>query len=458
MKISGHVQAIINAAYNEARVRNHEYLTPEHILYAALAFDEVQGAFNSCGINPEQIKSGMENYFEQKVPVIGISAEPTQTVGFQSVIERAVIQSRSAQKDMIDVADILVSLFDEERNYSAYYLRKAGLKRLELLDVLSHGVDGSGYSRGGDDGKYSTLPDEDIGEGGQKAKSKRAALERFAADLTALARDHKLEPFIGREKELDRTVQVLCRRMKNNPVHVGDSGVGKTAITEGLAQRIVAGTVPPALKDFSVFALDMGALVAGTKYRGDFEERVKRVIEEILKKERAILFIDEIHTLVGAGAVSGGAMDASNLLKPALTSGRLRCIGSTTHEEYGKYFDKDRALSRRFQKIDINEPSEADAIAILNGLKSKYEDFHHVSYSDGAIEAAVRLSAQYITERRLPDKAIDVIDEAGAFARIAAYQREAENETASTAQDNAVETVVAFRPIHYRAPPAGQGH
>jgi ATP-dependent Clp protease ATP-binding subunit ClpA len=224
---------------------------------------------------------------------------------------------------------------------------------------------------------------------------------------------------------------------------VGDSGVGKTAITEGLAQRIVAGTVPPALKDFSVFALDMGALVAGTKYRGDFEERVKRVIEEMLKKEKAILCIDEIHTLVGAGAVSGGAMDASNLLKPALTSGRLRCIGSTTHEEYGKYFDKDRALSRRFQKIDINEPSEADAIQILNGLKSKYEEFHKVSYSEGAIEAAVHLSAQFITERRLPDKAIDVIDEAGAFARIAAYQQNGETggETPATTQEGAVEII-----------------
>ncbi|MCL1930298.1 MAG: ATP-dependent Clp protease ATP-binding subunit ClpA, partial [Treponema sp.] len=238
MKISGHVQAIINAAYNEARVRGHEYLTPEHILYAALAFDEVQGIFTSCGVDPDHIKSGMESYFEQKVPIIGASTEPTQTVGFQSVIERAVIQSRSAQKDMIDVADIIVSLFDEERNYSAYYLRKAGVKRLELLDVLSHGVDSSYLKQ---DEKYA-LPDEDLNEGGQKAKSKRPALERFAADLTALARDHKLEPFIGREKELDRTVQVLCRRMKNNPVHVGDSGVGKTAITEGLAQRIVAGT------------------------------------------------------------------------------------------------------------------------------------------------------------------------------------------------------------------------
>ncbi|MDR0494827.1 MAG: AAA family ATPase, partial [Treponema sp.] len=444
MKISGHVQAIINAAYNEARVRNHEYLTPEHILYAALAFDEVQGALSSCGANPEQIKTGMESYFEQKVPVVSSAAEPTQTVGFQNVIERAVIQSRSAQKEMIDIADILVSLFDEERNYSSYYLRKAGIKRLDLLDVLSHGNES--YT-----GREAALPDDDTVEQGQKGKqNKRAALERFAADLTALARENKLEPFIGRQDELDRTVQVLCRRLKNNPVHVGDSGVGKTAITEGLAQRIVAGDVPSTLKNFSVFALDMGALIAGTKYRGDFEERVKRVIEEMLKKERAILFVDEIHTLVGAGAVSGSAMDASNLLKPALTSGKLRCIGSTTHEEYGKYFDKDRALSRRFQKIDINEPSEADAIAILNGLKTKYEDFHHVHYTDTAIEAAVRLSAQFITERRLPDKAIDVIDEAGAFARIRAEHetdKEPENTTASGEADKVIANIEVGQPL-----------
>jgi ATP-dependent Clp protease ATP-binding subunit ClpA len=427
MKVSSHVQAIINAAYNEARIRNHGYLTPEHILYAALAFDEVQGALASCGANTEQIRHGIENYFEQKIPVASPREEPTQTVGFHSVIERAVLQSRSAQKEMIDLADILVSLYDEERNHSAFYLRKAGVKRLDLLEVLSHGH-GAGmadYSKvpDGEDGRYRNLPDEEIAEPGQKIKaSKKTALERFASDLTALARDNKLEPFIGREEELDRTVQVLCRRLKNNPLHVGDSGVGKTAVTEGLAQRIVAGNVPDTLKDFSILALDMGALIAGTKYRGDFEERVKRVVEELLKKEKVILFIDEIHTLVGAGAVSGGAMDASNMLKPALTSGRLRCIGSTTHEEYGKFFDKDRALSRRFQKIDINEPSEADAIAILNGLKSKYEDFHKVRYSDSAVEAAVKLSAQFITERRLPDKAIDVIDEAGAFARIRADQ------------------------------------
>ena len=430
MRISGHVEAIINAAYNEAKVRNHEYLTPEHILYAALAFDEVQGVLASCGANLDQLKHGMEHYFEQKVPVTNDLADPTQTVGFQSVIERAVLHSQSAQKEMIDVADILVSLYEEERNYCAYYLRKVGVKRYELLESLSHGFEGDGVFgfkkiRGGDEGgKFAGMPDEESGDPAQKSKAnKKSALERYATELTALARDHKLEPLIGREDELDRTVQVLCRRLKNNPVHVGDSGVGKTAITEGLAQRIVAGRVPPTLRDFSIYSLDMGALVAGTKYRGDFEERVKRVVEEMLKKEKAILFIDEIHTLVGAGSVSGGALDASNLLKPALTSGRLRCIGSTTHEEYGKFFDKDRALSRRFQKIDINEPSEADAIAILKGLRSKYEDYHHVRYSDEAVEGAVRLAAQFITERRLPDKAIDVIDEAGAFARIEAYKR-----------------------------------
>ncbi|MCL2441126.1 MAG: ATP-dependent Clp protease ATP-binding subunit ClpA [Treponema sp.] len=415
MRISGHVQAIIDAAYNEAKIRKHEYLTPEHILYAALAFDEVQGVLISCGADLEQFRSGMEIYFDEKLPVTA-AGEPTKTVGFHTIIERAVIHGRSAQKEMIDVADILVSLYDEERCYSAYYLRKAGVKRLELLQQLSHNYD---------NGKFAGMEEEETSGDvidGQKKSGKKNALERYTTELTALAREQKLEPVIGREDELDRTVQVLCRRLKNNPIHVGDSGVGKTAITEGLAQRIVAGNVPPLLKEFSVFSLDMGALLAGTKYRGDFEERVKRVVDEMVKKEKVILFIDEIHTLVGAGAVSGGAMDASNLLKPALTSGKLRCIGSTTHEEYNKFFEKDRALSRRFQKIDINEPSEAVAIDILKGIKSRYEDYHHVLYSDEVVETAVRLSAQYITERRLPDKAIDVIDEAGAHARIEAYK------------------------------------
>ncbi|MDR0374159.1 MAG: ATP-dependent Clp protease ATP-binding subunit ClpA [Treponema sp.] len=416
MKISGPAQAIINAAYNEARIRNHEYLTPEHILYAALAFEDVQTVFIACGANATQIRSGMENYLDQKIPVL-TGSEPTQTVGFQSVIERAVIQSQSSQKQTVDVADILVSLYDEERNYCAYYLRKSGVKRVDLLSILSHGVNGEAIF------PPQTSEDEAGVEPG-KGKAKKTALEKYAVDLTALARENKLEPVIGREAELDRTIQVLCRRLKNNPIHVGDSGVGKTAITEGLAQRIVKGETPPLLANFSILSLDMGSLVAGAKYRGDFEERVKRVVEEMLKKEKAILFIDEIHTIVGAGSASGSALDASNLLKPALASGELRCIGSTTHEEYNKFFDKDRALSRRFQKIDINEPSEEDTVAILQGLKPKYEEFHGVAYTDEAISAAVSLSAQYITERRLPDKAIDVMDEAGAFARMREWKRE----------------------------------
>ncbi|MDR2247296.1 MAG: ATP-dependent Clp protease ATP-binding subunit ClpA [Treponema sp.] len=459
MKISRQVVAIMHAAYNEARVQNHEYITPEHILYAALAFSEVQGILTGAGANLDQIKHGMETYFEQKVPVLD-NTEPTQTVGFQSVLERAMFQSQSSQKDTLDVADILVSLYDEEQNYCAYYLRKAGVTRLELLESISHGAEAEGdgiYTLGkehpasfvGGETREETQEEGEPGiDGSQKPKgnNKRNALERYATELTALAREGKLEPVIGREAELDRTVQVLCRRLKNNPVHVGDSGVGKTAITEGLAQRIVQGNVPPTLKDFLIFSLDMGALVAGTKYRGDFEERVKRVVEEILKRHRAILFIDEIHTLVGAGSVSGGALDASNLLKPALASGKIRCIGSTTHEEYGKFFDKDRALSRRFQKIDINEPGEEDAIAIIKGLKSKYADYHKVRYSDDAVEGAVRLSARYITERRLPDKAIDVIDEAGAFARIEAFKK-ANGQAGVSVQEGTVEIIDIDLPL-----------
>ncbi|MDR1058271.1 MAG: ATP-dependent Clp protease ATP-binding subunit ClpA [Treponema sp.] len=456
MKISGHVQAIINAAYNEAKVRNHEYLTPEHILYAALSFDEVQGILSACGADLRELRNGMEDYLEQKIPN-SLDKDPIQTVNFQSVVERAVMAGQAAQKATLEVADILVSLYDEERNYCAYYLRKAGVKRFELLNVISHGFDAEpdGFSfgkegrrplEGEDPAKEGPLEEEfpeggGLADGGAKTKGgRKSALEKYATELTALARENRLEPVIGREDELNRTVQVLCRRLKNNPVHVGDSGVGKTAITEGLAQRIAAGKVPPTLRNFLIYSLDMGALVAGTKYRGDFEERIKRVVEEMLKKERAILFIDEIHTLVGAGSVSGSALDASNLLKPALGSGKIRCIGSTTHEEYSKFFDKDRALSRRFQKIDINEPSVEDAVKILQGLKSKYEDYHKVRYSDEAVEGAVKLSGQFITERRLPDKAIDVIDEAGAFARIEAYK-----------------TMEARKKEEAAAPPAGAG-
>jgi ATP-dependent Clp protease ATP-binding subunit ClpA len=421
MKISRHAQAILNAAYTEARTRHHEYITPEHILYAAIAFDEVKSLLAACGADLNEIKMGVESYFEKGIP--RNTREPGQTVGFTSVLERAVIQVRTNRGDTLDVAAILVSLYDEEQNYCSYYLRRSGLQRSELLRTLAHGYEGE------DQQSYSFIRSyppganqESVNAGGAaKEKDGKSALQRFAVELTKLARENRLEPVIGREEELERTIQVLSRRMKNNPVHVGDSGVGKTAITEGLAQRLAADTVPPALRGFSLYALDMGSLVAGTRYRGDFEERIKKVLKEVMGKQKAILFVDEIHTLVGAGSASG-SLDASNLLKPVLASGKLRCIGSTTHEEYNKYFEKDRALARRFQRIDINEPNEEDAKAILMGLKTKYEDYHEVRYTDDAIDGAVRLSAQYIGERRLPDKAIDVIDEAGAFARIKVWK------------------------------------
>jgi len=469
MKVNQQVQAIFNAAYNEAKLRGHEYLTPEHILYASLSFEQVRSILAACDADIEHIKVGMEAYFEQKIPAVK-DQEPIQTAGFQSVIERAVLQSQGSGKSEVGIPEILVSLFDEERNYSAYYMRKAGVNRLHLLEVISHGLDvdlsevandEAGATDGSATGGPFSAPDDDEedDEAGarQKPRStvKAGALEKFTTDLNKAAREGRLEPVIGRESEIERTVQVLCRRLKNNPIHVGDAGVGKTAITEGLAQRIVAGEVPPKLRDYTVYSLDMGSIIAGTKFRGDFEERIKRVVDELLKKEKAILFIDEIHTIVGAGAVSGGSMDASNLLKPALTSGKLRCIGSTTYDEYNKFFDKDRALSRRFQKIDIVEPSVAEAIEILKGLKPKYEEYHDVVYSDEAIESAAKLSAQFITERRLPDKAIDVIDEAGAWARIRAYKAEkaapgaaatpdststAETSTDATATDRPAET------------------
>ncbi|MCX7027513.1 MAG: ATP-dependent Clp protease ATP-binding subunit ClpA [Spirochaetes bacterium] len=420
MKVSQEVQAVFNAAYNEAKLRNHEYLTPEHILYAGLSFEKIRAVFEGCEADTEQLKRGIEAYFEQKVPVVRNAAEPVQTSSFQAVIERAVMQSQASGKNEVEISDLVVSLYDEERTYAGYYLRKIGIKRLQLLEVLSHGIDDGDEDDplGGMDEAESKLE----GEGKERKGSKPSPLERFATDLTAMAQAGKLEPVIGWEAEIERTIQVLCRRLKNNPIHVGDAGVGKTAITEGLAQRIVAGQVPPLLKNYTIYNLDMGALLAGTKFRGDFEDRVKKVVDILLKKEKAILFIDEIHTIVGAGAVTGGSMDASNLLKPALTSGRLRCIGSTTYDEYNKIFEKDRALSRRFQKIDIVEPTQAETVEILKGLKSKYEEYHKVSYSEEALEAAVRLSAQFITERHLPDKASDVIDEAGARARMNAFK------------------------------------
>lgn len=442
LKISNLVQKVLEQAWTDATTRAHEYVTPEHILLALLDHPAALKVLSMCGADIAYIHDSVDEYLRKNIPAL-TSSEPIQTVGFQNVFQRAVMHCETAEKEVLEITDILVSLIDEPKNYCSYYLRRGGLDRLVLLEVISHGgisddetyddTDMKQHFMGKMFTSHSSAKHSDPEEGdvedlgvdpsdaGTTQKGvKKTILERFTVELTSLAREGKLEPLIGREEEIERTIQVLCRRMKNNPIHVGDAGVGKTAVTEGLAQRIAERKVPPLLFDYEVFSLDMGALVAGTKFRGDFEDRIKRVIDELLKKEKVILFIDEIHTIIGAGSTGGGTLDASNLLKPVLTSGKIRCIGSTTYEEYNKHFEKDHALSRRFQKIDIVEPTEAEAIAILKGLKNRYEDFHRVRYTDEAIEQAVRLTAQFITERRLPDKAIDIIDEAGARARIQA--------------------------------------
>jgi ATP-dependent Clp protease ATP-binding subunit ClpA len=420
MKISQELQAVFNLSYEDAKSKGHEFLTPEHLLLASLQFESQMRLLKAVGSNVRQLRDLVEAYLVKEIPVVE-NADPIQSVSFQTVIERAIMHTVSAQKEDVETGDILVSILDERDCYAAFALRSSGVERLTLLEVLSHGE-----PEDEDPNENSNFPeDEDEREGleegqasseqGGKSPKKKSFLAQFTSDLTELARQGKLEPLVGRADILERTIQVLCRRLKNNPIHVGDPGVGKTAITEGLAQRIVADQVPPALRGFTVYSLDMGALIAGTRYRGDFEERLKKVIEELLAQDKMILFIDEIHTIVGAGAVSGGSMDASNLLKPALASGKLRCIGSTTFDEYKKYFERDRALSRRFQKIDVNEPTPAEALEILKGLRPKYEEFHKVSYSDEALQSAVDLSHQFLNDRHLPDKAIDVVDEAGAW-------------------------------------------
>lgn len=438
MRINEDVQAILNSAYQDAKAKKHEYLTPEHILYAALFLDSSREIIESCGADPDDILEEIETYLEKNVPVTK-NKEPIQSIGFQEVIERAVFHTESSQKGEVDIGDIIVSIYDEENAFGSYYLRKAGISRLELLKAVSHG---SLSSRAQPEQEDKEVLEEQTAKTGRK-KVGKSALESFTMELTKAAAEGKLEPLIGREDIVERTVQVLCRRLKNNPVLVGDPGVGKTAIAEGLAQRIAEEKVPAILKRFEIYSLDMGALIAGTRFRGDFEERMKRVITELQKKEKVILFIDEIHTIIGAGAVSGGTMDASNLLKPALASGKLRCIGSTTFEEFKKSFDKDRALSRRFQKIEVTEPTRDEAVDILKGLREKYEEYHHVTFSDQAINAAVDLSIQYINDLYLPDKAIDVIDEVGAYSRMTTFKEEQEDSDPVEILESDIERVVA---------------
>jgi len=417
MKISESLNQVIMAAYAEANTRSHEFVTPEHLLYASLFFDDGAETIQKCGGDPEHLKRVLSKHLRESSPVVD-GAQSVQSLGFQNILERAVWHTTSAQKDIVELGDVLVSIFDERESYASFFLRKEGLTRLSLLNYISHGVPVIPETT--DVQKHDRKRDE--GEPEQESREKEAEqnkiLRSFTTELTAKAKAGDIDPLIGREDILERTIQVLCRRFKNNPVHVGEPGVGKTAITEGLAQLIANEKVPKRLKGSKIYALDMGAIIAGTRFRGDFEERMKRVIAELQRQEKVVLFIDEIHNIVGAGAVSGGSLDASNILKPALASGKLRCIGSTTYDEYRKYFEKDGALSRRFQKIEVSEPSTDETIEILKGIKSKYEEYHRVSYTEEAIRSAAELSDKYINDRRLPDKAIDVIDEAGALANM----------------------------------------
>ncbi len=422
--LSKDVEIAIRVALNDAHRRGHEYATVEHLTYALLHDDETANVLRHCGADVKQLKETFNRFLTEEVEKVPDETEfETQpSRGFQRVIQRAIMHVMGAGKEEVKGFNILVAIYSEEDSHAAFFLKQAGVDRLDVVSYVSHGVsklvgsDG-GAPRGGVDPSHPAPnpggeEDEDGGVVGGDP------LTTFCENLTDRARKGELDILIGREKELTRTVHVLCRRRKNNPLYVGESGVGKTAMAEGLAQRIVSGDVPEPLKGAEVYSLDMGALLAGTRYRGDFENRLKAVVKSLEQKPNSILFIDEIHTIVGAGATSGGSMDASNLLKPGLQSGKLRCIGSTTYKEYRQYFEKDRALARRFQKIDIDEPNEADCIQILKGLKAKYEEFHGVIYEDEAIEAAVKLSAKHIHDRKLPDKAIDLIDEAAAGKKL----------------------------------------
>lgn len=407
------LEKALHQAMNLARERNHEFATLEHLLLALTDDRETIAVLTGCDVDIDALKSDLEDFINEELDSLvmtnGQDARPT--AAFQRVIQRAVIHVQSSGREEVTGANVLVAIFAERESHAAYFLEQQDMSRLDAVNFISHGITKSGPSeerkvRGADDG-------EGAAEGGAEGK-KSSALADFCVNLNEKARQGKIDPLIGRDPELRRTIQVLCRRSKNNPIYVGDAGVGKTAIAEGLARKIVEGDVPEVLKEAVIYALDMGSLLAGTRYRGDFEERLKAVMKELEKMPHAVLFIDEIHTMIGAGATSGGALDASNLLKPALASGAIRCIGSTTYKEYRQFFEKDRALVRRFQKIDVNEPTVPDAIEIVKGLRPYFEEFHKIKYTDDALKAAVELSARYINDRKLPDKAIDVIDETGA--------------------------------------------
>ncbi|NLI58397.1 MAG: ATP-dependent Clp protease ATP-binding subunit ClpA [Clostridium sp.] len=411
MKLDDTTNKIIMAGYSQAKQQKHEYFTPEHILYASLFFDEVKTIIKSCGGNIENIKQDLLSFFKEHMPVIEDS-DPIESVDVNNVIQSTAYHCMSSGKDVIYIGDIIASLYNLKESFASYILQKNGVKKLDLLRYISHGVS-LVPTKSKDTSLQNIEPKTE-----ENDEPESEFLSNFTIELTSKAKRGEIDPLIGREDIIERTIQVLSRRLKNNPIHVGEPGVGKTAITEGLATMIAEGRVPKSLKNSKIYCLDMGSLIAGTKYRGDFEERIKKVLNDIQSQKKAIVYIDEIHTIVGAGSVSDGAMDASNIIKPFLTQGKLRFIGSTTYEEYKKYFEKDRALSRRFQKIDVPEPSVQDTYKILLGLKDRYEKFHNVKYTDSSLKLSAELSAKYIQDRYLPDKAIDVIDETAAYVRL----------------------------------------
>ena len=411
--LSQELEYSLNSAFQAARDERHEYITVEHLLGALLDNAAAVRVLRACGGDVDSLRKSIGEFLDENVPKVpGAADVDTQpTLGFQRVIQRAVLHVQGAGKKEVTGANVLVAIFAEKESHAVYFLHKQNITRFDVVNFISHGIS----KVPGENQNELPAPD-DTEESG--AQPERSPLDVFTVNLNQRALDGKIDPLIGREYELERTVQILCRRRKNNPLFVGEAGVGKTALAEGLALRIIENEVPDVLADAVIYSLDMGALLAGTKYRGDFEKRLKAVLQHLKKHQHAVLFIDEIHTIIGAGAASGGAMDASNLLKPVLGSGELKCIGSTTYQEYRGIFEKDRALSRRFQKIDVIEPTQDEAFNILRGLKSRFEDHHNIKYTNQALRSAVELSARYINDRYLPDKAIDVIDEAGASMQL----------------------------------------
>jgi ATP-dependent Clp protease ATP-binding subunit ClpA len=437
--IAQELEVSLHMAFVEARQQRHEFITVEHLLLALLDNPSAAEVLRACAANVDDLRKSLTQFIKENTPTVGGTDEvDTQpTLGFQRVIQRAImhVQSTGNGKKEVTGANVIVAIFGEKDSHAVYYLHQQGVTRLDVVNFIAHGIKKTEPEPPKQPENPSGGQEGEREEAGEQGAAKASPLEQFTQNLNQLAKDGKIDPLIGREPEVERVVQVLCRRRKNNPLLVGEAGVGKTAIAEGLAWRITEGAVPEVLADSVVYALDMGALLAGTKYRGDFEQRLKSVLKALKEQPHAVLFIDEIHTLIGAGAASGGTLDASNLLKPALSSGAMKCIGATTFTEYRGIFEKDAALSRRFQKIDVAEPSVEQTIEILKGLKSRFEEHHSVRYALGALQAAAELSAKYINDRHLPDKAIDVIDEAGAAQRVLPKSKQKKTITRAEVED-----------------------